>query len=120
MKSKALKSKPAAKAIAGTPQTKRAHIEFTHPTAQSVNIAGSFNDWHPGATAMVALGGGRWAKELTLPPGSYEYRLVVDGEWLANPTALESVANPFGGTNSVLRVTSDPATPVNGGAVENL
>lgn len=109
MKTKTLKSKPAAKALAGNPQTKLAHLEFTHPTAQSVNIAGSFNDWHPGATAMIALGGGRWAKELTLPPGSYEYRLVVDGERMANPTALESVTNPFGETNSVLRVTTDQA-----------
>ncbi len=79
-------------------------IEFTHPSAGSVCIAGSFNDWHPAATEMIALGNGRWAKELTLPPGTYEYRLVIDGEWINDPHALESVPNPFGGTNSVVRV----------------
>lgn len=111
MKKKTTKSKSAGEATPGTPKTKLSRIEFTHPTAQSVNVAGTFNDWHPGATEMIALGGGRWAKELALPPGIYEYRLVVDGEWMANPNAPESVANPYNGTNSVLRVATDEAMP---------
>ena len=41
--------------------------------------------------------------ELALPPGTYEYRLVVDGEWIADPSAKETVPNPFGGVNSVLK-----------------
>jgi len=53
---------------------------------------------------MVSLGEGRWVKELVLPPGVYEYRLVVDGEWMADPRASESAPNPFGEMNSVLKV----------------
>ena len=53
---------------------------------------------------MVALGNGRWRKELTLPPGVYEYRIVADDEWMADPLAKETISNPFGGVNSVLRV----------------
>lgn len=79
-------------------------IEFVHPTAETVCIAGTFNDWHPRATEMVALGEGRWAKELVLPPGVHEYRIVVDGEWMADPSATETAPNPYGGLNSVLRV----------------
>jgi len=79
-------------------------IEFTHPTASEVAIAGTFNDWRPDATQMVALGGGRWLKELALSPGTYEYRLVVDGAWMENPRACETAPNPFGGLNSVLKV----------------
>ena len=79
-------------------------IELTHPTAQSVSIAGSFNDWHPTATPMVALGEGRWRKELTLPPGRYEYRFVVDGQWVHDAAAKKKVPNPFGGLNAVLTV----------------
>lgn len=82
-------------------------IEFVHPTAEMVCIAGTFNDWHPRATEMVALGDGRWAKELILPPGVHEYRIVVDGKWMADPCATETVPNPYGDMNSVLRV---PAT----------
>lgn len=79
-------------------------LELTHPSAQSVAVAGSFNEWHPTATPMVALGKGRWRKELTLPPGRYEYRLVVDGQWVDDSTAKETVPNPFGGLNAVVTV----------------
>jgi 1,4-alpha-glucan branching enzyme len=80
------------------------HFEFVHSTAQHVCIAGTFNDWHGSATPMISLGEGRWAKELLLPPGTYEYRLVVDGDWVGDPKANETVANPFGSHNMLLRV----------------
>jgi len=79
-------------------------LEFTHSTAATVCAAGSFNDWRPEAAPMIPWGDGRWLKELVLPPGTYEYRLVVDGEWMADPRAKETVANPFGGMNSVVNV----------------
>ena len=79
-------------------------LEFQSGEAKTVCIAGSFNDWQPGATPMVALGNGRWVKELTLPPGRYEYRLVVDGNWVDDPNAKETVANPHGGANAVLTI----------------
>ena len=53
---------------------------------------------------MIAVGQGRWAKDLALPPGDYEYRLVVDGQWLPDPQVAETVPNPFGGLNSIRRV----------------
>jgi len=34
----------------------------------------------------------------------YEYRILVDGEWMSDPHAVETVPNPFGGLNSILRV----------------
>ena len=80
------------------------HVEFVHHTATKVCIAGAFNDWRPGVTPMVSLGDGRWVKELVLPPGVYEYQLVVDGEWMPDPRTSETAPNPFGGMNSVLKV----------------
>lgn len=91
---------------AGESQAKPVHIEFAHASAAAVAIAGSFNDWRPDATPMIRLGEGRWAKELALPPGTYEYCVVVDGAWLPDPRANETVPNPFGGVNSVLRVSA--------------
>ena len=79
-------------------------FEFTHPTASTVCVAGTFNDWQAEAKPMHPVGGGRWLKEAVLPPGTYEYCLVVDGEWLPDPLARETVPNPFGGRNSVLKV----------------
>jgi len=84
-------------------------IEFAHPTATTVGIAGSFNDWHPGATEMICLGNGHWIKELVLPLGTYEYLLVVDGRWLPDPRAQATVPNPFGGCNCVLVVAEPEA-----------
>ena len=84
-------------------------FEFTHPTATTVCVAGTFNDWHAEAKPMHRLGDGRWLKETVLLPGTYEYCLVVDGEWMPDPQARETVPNPFGGRNSVLKVADSPA-----------
>ena len=81
-------------------------VEFIHPQASEVCIAGSFNDWHPNATPLISLGDGKWVKELVLPPGRYEYCFVVDCQWVDDPAAKETVPNPFGGFNAVLVVES--------------
>lgn len=83
-------------------------FEFTHPTARTVCVAGTFNNWQPEAKPMQPLGDGRWLKETVLPPGTYEYCLVVDGKWMPDPLASETVPNPFGGRNSVLKVANSP------------
>jgi 1,4-alpha-glucan branching enzyme len=92
------------------PQLEPVRFEFTHPTAATVCVAGTFNDWHAAAKPMHLLGDGRWLKETALPPGTYEYCLVVDGQWIADPLAQETVPNPFGGRNSVLKVASPLGT----------
>jgi len=83
-------------------------FEFTHPTATTVCVAGTFNQWQPEAKTLHASGGGHWWKETALAPGTYEYCLVVDGRWMPDPLAKETVPNPFGGRNSVLKVARPP------------
>jgi len=90
------------------PELVPVRFEFTHPTATTVCVAGTFNDWHPEAKPMHPVGDGRWLKETVLPPGTYEYCLVVDGEWMPDPRARETVPNPFGGRNSLLKVADSP------------
>ena len=87
------------------------HIEFHDGQAHEVCIAGSFNDWHPAATPMLHLSHDRWVKVLSLPPGRYEYQLVVDGKWVCDPATAEKVPNPFGGFNSVLIVSDNQPQP---------
>ena len=84
------------------------HIEFIHSNATAISIAGTFNDWQHEATPMVHLGDGRWFKELLLPPGVYEYQLVVNGKWMPDPKTVQTAPNPFGKVNSILRVTERP------------
>jgi len=83
-------------------------FEFTNPTAKTVCIAGTFNYWQPEAKTLHSSGVGNWWKETALAPGTYEYCLVVDGKWIPDPHAKESVPNPFGGRNSILTVASSP------------
>ena len=64
-------------------------FEFTHLSASTVCLAGTFNGWHPRATPMTPSRDGRWLKELLLPPGACEYCLVVDGKWMANSLATD-------------------------------
>ena len=90
--------------------SQRVCLGLTHATAQEVCIAGSFNDWHPSVTPMVRLDDGKWAKELTLPPGRYEYRFVVDGQWMDDPAATDLIPNPFGTPNAVLVVAASKST----------
>jgi 1,4-alpha-glucan branching enzyme len=83
-------------------------FEFKHLTAKTVCIAGTFNHWQPEAKTLHTSGAGNWWKETLLAPGTYEYCLVVDGKWIPDPHASESVPNPFGGRNSILKVASSP------------
>ncbi len=87
---------------------RKVSIEFFHPEARDIFVAASFNDWNPTATRLTPLGGGKWSIELSLKPGAYEYRLVVDGVWTDDPMSAESAPNPFAGFNSVLRVDALP------------
>jgi hypothetical protein len=79
-------------------------FEYTHPTAGSVSVAGTFNDWDPTAQYMDSSADGLWMVETSMAPGTYEYRLVVDGTWMPDPLAKTDITNPFGGKNSVVVV----------------
>lgn len=80
-------------------------VEFVNPAAKQVFVAGSFNDWKPEQTPLLQAGNGRWKGSVWAGPGRHEYLFVVDGQWLPDPNAKESVENPYGGRNSVLRVS---------------
>ena len=76
-----------------------------YPRAQSVQIAGDFNNWQPQDTQMQKVGeSGVWQKELKIPAGRYRYRLVVDGQWQQDPYNDTTEMNPFGEYNSVFEV----------------
>jgi 1,4-alpha-glucan branching enzyme len=83
----------------------RVAFELVKPDAKNVCVAGTFNDWKPEKAPLVPMGNGRWAGDLSVKPGKYEYLFVVDGQWMPDPNAKESVENPFGGRNSVIGVS---------------
>ena len=91
------------------PQLVPVRFEFTDAAATVVCVAGSFNHWQPERKTLHSSGAGNWWKETALAPGTYEYCLVVDGKWIPDPLAAESVPNPYGGRNSVLHVAPTAA-----------
>jgi 1,4-alpha-glucan branching enzyme len=87
---------------------RKIRLECRVPEAKRVCVAGSFNNWQPNAAPMQQEAEGLWTLDLELPPGTYQYRFVVDGcRWCSDPKATDTVPNPFGDSNAVLRV---PAT----------
>jgi hypothetical protein len=81
-------------------------LELVQPGAKTVYVAGSFNEWKPERSPLMPKGNGRWVGDLAVKPGRHEYLFVVDGKWIPDPNAKESVQNPFGGKNSVLIVSA--------------
>jgi chromosome partitioning protein len=83
-------------------------VHFRDPSASDVRIAGDFNGWVPdkGVRSLIESEGQTrvWTKILHLPPGTYEYRYVVDGEWREDPENPEIVFNSVGGRNSIMVV----------------
>ena len=76
-----------------------------YPRAQSVQIAGDFNNWQPEQHIMEKVGdSGVWQTQMKLNPGRYRYRLVVDGQWQQDPYNEVTEMNPFGGFNSVVEI----------------
>jgi len=73
--------------------------------AREVRVAGDFNGWEPDRDVVTRREpDGTWEKVVHLDPGSYEYRLVVDGEWQPDPANQARVPNALGGDNSALHI----------------
>ena len=79
-------------------------FEADLPSAGQVFIAGAFNDWSPSADALTKGEDGLWRVTLKLKPGKYEYKFVVDGQWMEDPANPDKVPDPYGGNNSIVTV----------------
>ena len=74
------------------------------PNAKEVYLVGEFNNWNPRADRMTRTKNG-FRRTMQLPPGEYQYKFLVDGQWHNDPSASRQVPNAFGTTNSVVRVS---------------
>ena len=90
-----------------TGRRRRVIFTLNAPEAKEAAVAGTFNDWKPDPLKPPAKNGGAGALSRTvyLPPGDYEYKFVVDGNWTNDPACADVVSNTFGTTNSLLRVS---------------
>jgi len=89
-------------------------VTFTFKPAAppaSLVLAGSFNSWSTTANVMKDDDGdGVFEITLSLEPGSYQYKFVQDGTWIADPFAASSTDDGYGGKNSVVDVPANAAS----------
>ncbi len=95
MRKKTLKSKPICKVTFEVPREIK---------ADTAHLVGDFNEWNPAATPMKRLKDGRFTVTLDLAKDSeFQFRYLFDGTvWDNDWQADRYVANPYGGSNSVV------------------
>jgi 1,4-alpha-glucan branching enzyme len=97
-------STPGQAPAAAVPGTREVLFALLDPDAKQVWLSGEFNGWAADATPMNRRQGGQWESVVKLACGRYEYKFVVDGQWLPDPMAAENVLNAHGTLNSVIHV----------------
>jgi enterochelin esterase-like enzyme len=88
----------------GTPMIDEptAHFVYYGPTARSVAIAGEFTQWAANPIEMAPIGDSgffHYSHEFS-GPIRIEYKIVVDGSWIADPFCPNRIDNGVGGENS--------------------
>ena len=88
--------------------TSKGQVVFVYrPTGpvKKVSVVGDFNAWDANARRMTRLPkDGTYRARVSLAPGRYEYKFVVDGERRADADADAQTTNAYGTANSVLIV----------------
>jgi hypothetical protein len=75
-----------------------------HGTAGTVYLTGDFVQWAatpPGAIAFTLGTDGAWTVTHPFDQGTYQYKFIVDGNWITDPTNPMTVDDGMGHTNSV-------------------
>lgn len=77
-------------------------------SAKQVLLSGSFNGWAKTADKADVLsdpkGTGTWTVQKKLAAGVYQYKFIVDGNWLADKANPNQAPDGLGGMNSVIEV----------------
>jgi 1,4-alpha-glucan branching enzyme len=71
-------------------------------TARRVFLAGDFTDWEP--KRMRRQKNDMFVLTLPVPPGTHQYRFIVDDQWVTDPDNSDYAPNPYGSFNSVATV----------------
>jgi 1,4-alpha-glucan branching enzyme len=87
-----------------TAKRKRIEFKVSAPKAKKVQLAGTFNNWSESADPMKKEKSGTWKKVKMLPQGLYEYKYIIDGEWMLDPECSNTVPNEHGTYNSLFEV----------------
>lgn len=70
-------------------------FSFKAPGALSVSLVSDFTHWQEKPISLRKHYDGIWRASVSLPPGTYHYRFVVDGEWRDDPPCTLRLPNPL-------------------------
>jgi len=87
-----------------TPIARAVPFDVVAPLALYVEVTGDFTGWVKHGIRLHRHGNEGWQTVLTLDPGEYQYRLLINGEWTDHAQETRRVRNPFGTENCVLKV----------------
>ena len=80
---------------------KRITFKLHAPDARFVSLVGDFNSWNPDSQPLKNSNG-LWKTTVSLSPGRYEYRFLVDGQWQNDPDCTAYTVNPYGSENCII------------------
>ena len=89
-------------------EIKRRKVTFSleNADANEVFLIGDFNKWNPKSHPMKSDENGAWVRNVIIPPGEYEYKFIVDGQWKEDPQKEQLSLNCFGTYNNIINVTA--------------
>jgi Glycogen recognition site of AMP-activated protein kinase len=67
------------------------YFQINLPEAQSVYVVGEFNDWSQTRFPLKQAADGVWTGKRYVPSGIHAYKLIVDGEWMLDPSASDTI-----------------------------
>ncbi len=83
---------------------KRVTFSLSAPGAKDVSLTGTFNNWDIKKHLMKQNDDGLWTKTVIIPPGTYEYKYLVGGEWWHDPENESVTYNEHGTLNSIITI----------------
>jgi hypothetical protein len=76
-----------------------------YQAAKVVALSGTFNNWNQ-STTVLSRGVDEWLCRINLTPGEYQYKFLVDGQWIIDPGNPNTKEDGNGHVNSVLVIRS--------------
>jgi hypothetical protein len=75
--------------------------------ASTVVLTGTFNEWNQ-SQLVFGREGDAWVCRIDLDPGVYQYKFVVDGDWLLDPSNPDTAEDEAGNVNNVIEIKPKP------------
>ncbi|HWN68481.1 MAG TPA: protein kinase, partial [Haliangium sp.] len=91
------------------PQPTQRGVRFNYRPLKKprrIFLAGSFNGWNPSSDYLLRDddGDGTYSVTVRLGPGVYQYKFVIDGDWVQDPHAPSTSPDGFGSSNGLIEV----------------